>query len=79
MQAGLVLDPVKLSCSKPVASSSGTGPTAMRTRRFFLSSGQNRRQYSLHRPAKDWPGCVGLSGLENAGMVDRQKWLPLVS
>ena len=34
-----------------------------RTRRFFLSGGRNRLQYSLCLPTEGWPGWVGLSGL----------------
>jgi len=38
-----------------------------RTHRFFLSSDQNHRQYSLHLPAGGWPGWMVWI---NTGIVD---------
>jgi len=46
-----------------------TGPLLRITRRFFHSNSRNQREYSLHLSTEGWPGWVGMSGLENTGML----------
>jgi len=36
---------------------------------YYTSGGQNYRQYSLRLPMEEWRDWVGLSDLENTGMV----------